>query len=161
MAKVEQAARMIHAVAGRCVGCHSCELACAVEHSAAKKLPEAARETPRSKPRLNVVMVDGVAAPQLCRHCADAPCVAACRKKALEKSGPNQAVLLKEELCVGCKLCVKACPFGVIRMGGPKGKTAVKCDLCAERQKAGQGPACVAACKTKALMFLTGEEVKR
>ena len=148
MAKAEKVERMLYADASRCVGCHGCEIACAVEHSAAKRLPEALQETPRSTPRLSVVKVDGAVALRVCRQCKDAPCVAACRKKALEQPGPNQAVLLKEELCIGCKLCVKACPFGAIKMGGRNGKVAVKCDLCAERQKAGRGPACVAACKT-------------
>jgi carbon-monoxide dehydrogenase iron sulfur subunit len=142
------------------VGCHSCEIACAVAHSASKELVGALREEVRSTPRLSVEAADGVLVVRLCHQCENAPCVAACRKKALVKSGPKQAVVLNEALCVGCKLCVKACPFGAIKMGGRNGKVAVKCDLCVERQAAGQGPACVAACKTRALRFLTVEEIR-
>jgi Fe-S-cluster-containing dehydrogenase component len=43
-----------------------------------------------------------------------------------------------------------ACPFGVIDVS-TDGKIIIKCDLCIERTKTGQGPACVEACPTGAL----------
>jgi len=42
------------------------------------------------------------------------------------------------------------CPFGVIEVS-TDGKVMLKCDLCIERTKSGQEPACVEACPTGAL----------
>jgi carbon-monoxide dehydrogenase iron sulfur subunit len=46
-----------------------------------------------------------------------------------------------------------ACPFGVIDISSD-GKIMIKCDLCFERIKAGEEPACVEACPTKALKYV-------
>ena len=163
MARVEKdgkkhAPRMLFVEASRCLGCRSCEIACAIEHSASKQLTEAIQEASRPQARVSVEAAQGASVPLQCRHCEDAPCVAVCPTKALEKLGPNLPVLLKEERCIGCKFCVTVCPFGVITMRRD-GKVAGKCDQCVERQKEGRGPACVAACKTGALKFLTMDEI--
>jgi carbon-monoxide dehydrogenase iron sulfur subunit len=50
------------------------------------------------------------------------------------------------------------CPFGVIDVTRD-GKAVVKCDLCIERTKAGQEPACVAACPTGALELADEREL--
>jgi carbon-monoxide dehydrogenase iron sulfur subunit len=42
------------------------------------------------------------------------------------------------------------CPFGVINIS-IDGTAVLKCDLCIERTKTGEQPACVEACPTKAL----------
>ena len=52
------------------------------------------------------------------------------------------------------------CPFGVIDISCD-GKIAVKCDFCIERTKAGQEPACVEACPTKALQLVDEKELQR
>jgi anaerobic carbon-monoxide dehydrogenase iron sulfur subunit len=142
----------------RCLGCHSCELACAVEHSQSKKLSLAINESPPPGYRVNVITGDGVVGPLQCRHCEDAPCVIVCPSGALVKSDDGP-VLLKHELCVGCRLCLIACPFGVI-YADAEGKAVIKCDLCRERLMAGEDPACVSACPTKALRFCEPENVK-
>ena len=53
-----------------------------------------------------------------------------------------------------------ACPFAVVRYYTyiPNREAAHKCDQCIERQAEGKVPACVAACKTGALVF---DEVNR
>jgi len=136
----------------RCMACHSCELACAVAHSASKALVEAIQEEPRPSARLSVESAGDVPVPLQCRHCEDAPCVAVCPTKAIEKVGPNQPVILHEDRCIGCKFCLVVCPFGVMRLRRD-GKVALKCDLCIERLDAGEDPACVSACPTGALHF--------
>jgi len=143
----------------RCLGCHSCELACAVEHSQSKKLSLAINESPTPGYRVNVIAGDGVVGPLQCRHCEDAPCVMVCPSGALVKSDDGP-VLLKHELCVGCRLCLIACPFGVI-YADVEGKAVIKCDLCRERLMAGEDPACVSACPTKALRFCEPEDVEK
>ncbi|MEK6573822.1 MAG: 4Fe-4S ferredoxin, partial [Chloroflexota bacterium] len=61
-----------------CTACKTCELACAVEHSQAKSIFASPFETPRPMNRVFVEASDGRKIPIFCRHCDDAPCVAAC-----------------------------------------------------------------------------------
>ncbi len=136
----------------KCLACKSCELACAIEHSKSKKLTMAVCEKPLSKPRIKIKSAAELGMPILCRHCKDAPCIKACPTKAITRKGKDEPVLIDAKLCVGCKKCIPACPFGAIRMD--KGiKKAIKCDLCFERTKGGKYPACVVACPTGALEF--------
>lgn len=144
--------------AALCVGCHSCELACAVAHSASKELFQAILEEPRPSPRVTVAQGEGFAVPLQCRQCENAPCVAVCPTRALDRSDPDSPVILEHDLCIGCKWCVLVCPFGVIRMD-EHAHAIIKCDLCIERLKQGQLPACVVACPTGALTFKTMDEV--
>jgi carbon-monoxide dehydrogenase iron sulfur subunit len=67
-------------------------------------------------------------------------------------------VLIDKEECIGCKFCLTVCPFGVIDVTRD-GKAVVKCDLCIERTKAGQEPACVQACPTGALKLTDEKEL--
>ena len=141
----------------KCLSCHACELACAIEHSASKDLVRAIHEDPLPASRVRVELVEGGSVPLQCRHCEDAPCVSVCPRKAIEKLGPGQPVIIDEEKCTGCKFCVAACPFGVVVV--PSGrKLAVKCNLCPQRVKEGMEPACVSACPSGAMCFGTGDE---
>lgn len=54
--------------------------------------------------------------PVQCRHCEDAPCAAVCPVKAI--TFIQNSVRLNEGLCIGCKMCALACPFGAILTGG-------------------------------------------
>ena len=136
----------------RCLGCNSCRVACAVEHSASKNLLGAIGESPAPRARVRVEPGPGFAVPLQCRHCEDAPCVLVCPTKALHRNSDQGPVLVEAGRCIGCKFCVVVCPFGVIE-SSPDGKAVVKCDLCTERTEAGKPPACVAACPTGALVF--------
>jgi formate hydrogenlyase subunit 2 len=57
-------------------------------------------------------------APQLCHHCEDAPCAGVCPANAINRV--DGAVQLNESLCVSCKLCGIACPFGAIEFSGSR-----------------------------------------
>ena len=48
-----------------------------------------------------------------CRRCEDAPCINVCPEEALEKDKDGM-VQRNNNLCVGCKSCAMACPFGTI-----------------------------------------------
>jgi carbon-monoxide dehydrogenase iron sulfur subunit len=136
----------------RCVSCHSCELACAVEHSMGKNLFAAIGERPVPRKRLYVEYAEAQKVPLLCRHCEDAPCVRACRTGAMAQDAMTRVVSHDPEKCIGCWMCTMVCPYGVIgrRM---EERIAVKCDLCPDRDE----PACVAACPTKALVYAEEE----
>ena len=150
--------RVIAVDVEKCVGCHSCEVACAVAHSAAKTLFEAIQEQSLPQPRVSVVAVGEMSVPVQCRHCQDAPCVEVCPKEALQKPDPEGPVIFDPELCTVCQLCILACPFGVISLSSD-GKSIIRCDQCAERVQQGGEPACVEACPTGALQFLTVDEL--
>ena len=142
----------------RCLACKSCEIGCAVEHSRSKDLSMAILENPVPQSRVSVEIAGDVSVPLQCRHCEDAPCVAICPTKAIEKLGIEEPVLIKEELCIGCKWCILVCPFGVIKLSRD-GKVITKCDLCLERTKEERNPACVESCPTGALQYKSIHEI--
>lgn len=129
-----------------CIGCKSCEIACAVEHSAGKNLLSAIHEQQRPRKRIFVCAAAGQSIPLNCRHCEDAPCLRACPAGALYREG--DIVMHARERCLGCGACQMACPFGVITRL-PNSKVIAKCDRCPDRQT----PACVEACPTGAVKF--------
>jgi len=137
----------------RCMGCKSCEMACAVQHSASRVLWTAIAEKPVPVRRVYVEMAEGQKVPLLCRHCQDAPCVAVCRTGAMSQDPITGIVDRKAESCVGCWMCVMICPYGVIGRRGEE-RVAVKCDRCKELEV----PECVRACPSKALVFATQKE---
>lgn len=51
-----------------------------------------------------------------CRQCEDYPCGVVCPVKAIVSR--NNSIQLNEGLCIGCKMCGLACPFGVVLPGG-------------------------------------------
>lgn len=137
----------------RCLGCHSCELACAVAHSNGRSLYSALFETPAPKPRVYVEWVaPDRAVPVVCRHCEDAPCMHACIAGAISRSAEG-VVLTDRDRCIGCWTCVMVCPYGVIGRHLEEHK-AYRCDRCPELAT----PACVDACPTRALVYQTVAE---
>lgn len=106
--------------------------------------------------------------PVLCNHCANPPCVRVCPTKATFKR-PDGIVMMDYHRCIGCRLCMAGCPYGArsmnyrdprpyiakINPGFPTRTKGVveKCNFCEERLAKGQLPACVLACKEKALIF--------
>ncbi len=134
----------------RCMGCHTCELHCAIAHSGGKDLPAivAAGENPGY--RIHVEHYGPKAVPLSCQHCEEPACALACPTGAVRRLAPGKPVLVDDTKCIGCSMCVQACPFGVMAMR-PSGKVAFKCDLCIERLAQGLAPACVSSCPTRSL----------
>lgn len=135
----------------KCLGCMSCYLACATEHSLTKSIYTSFREIPVPLPRIRVVPALGYNVPIRCMHCEKPPCVEVCPTEALYKSSEGP-VLLREEACIGCKGCLLACPYGSVSLDISR-KVIAKCDFCVERLRKGLPPACVEACPTKALKY--------
>ena len=144
----------------KCMACHCCELACAVAHSSTKELSAAVQSGEQPGHRISVEAYGRKAVPVNCQHCEEPACVLACPTGAVYRPGKKGPVLVEAARCIGCRMCVQACPFGVITLRGD-GKGVLKCDLCVERLAAGQEPACVAACPTKALRFVEEEDANR
>jgi carbon-monoxide dehydrogenase iron sulfur subunit len=139
----------------RCMGCRSCEIGCAVQHSEGKTLFTALLESPAPIKRLFVETAESVKMPILCRHCEDAPCLNACISGCLYQD-ENGFVRRRKERCIGCWTCMMVCPFGVVTRDVNK-HLAVKCDRCHKLDV----PACVNACPTKALVIKDLDEIPK
>ncbi|MHC4637891.1 MAG: 4Fe-4S dicluster domain-containing protein [Planctomycetota bacterium] len=136
----------------KCLACKSCEIACALVHSKSKVLEEAVTESPAPQRRVVVEGAGEFGVPMQCRHCEQAPCITVCPTAAIHRHEVNSPVLIDRENCIGCGYCLIVCPFGVIDITRD-GRAVAKCDLCIERTKVGQAPACVESCPTGALEF--------
>jgi len=136
----------------KCLGCHSCEFACAVEHSKSKDPAKAHLEDQMPIPRRNVKLVEGMCLTIACRHCDPAPCVEACITGAMRKDAETGEVSCDTDKCIGCWMCVMVCPFDAVKPGE---FYTIKCDMCPDMEVT---YACVEACPTKALFAATPKE---
>jgi len=145
----------------KCIGCKKCEMACVSAHIN-MSYKEAKKLGLPLIPRIKVMKVDNLKFPTQCHHCVDGPCANACPFGLIHRV--DGVVTVNEEMCVGCKMCVMACPFGAIEVGvegelsfhGRKQASAKKCDLCqAWRAENGKEvSACVEACPKHALEMI-------
>ena len=132
-----------------CYGCFTCEVACKQEHRLAVgqhfiKVHQVGPMRVGSKLKMDFV-------PMSCKHCSKPACVEACLEDAIYQRSDG-IVLITEEKCTGCQLCIEACPFGALQYISEKNMVQ-KCDLCVERIDQGQLPSCVHHCPTGALIF--------
>ena len=73
--------------------------------------------------------------PYTCTQCDEAWCLHACPVEAIMIDAATGAKVVMDDVCVGCKVCTIACPFGTVNYVQDTGKVQ-KCDLC------GGDPAC-------------------
>jgi len=95
----------------KCVGCSACTVACAVEN----KLPPGMfyrvvlEETTGDYPDVRRRFF-----PRPCLHCDEPPCIPPCPVTPVKatRKRPDGIVEIDYETCIGCGLCVAACPYG-------------------------------------------------
>jgi len=92
-----------------------------------------------------------------CRRCEDYPCVNVCPNEALKR---EKGIIKRSNiLCISCKSCLIACPFGTI-LSDIIPYLVSKCDLCLGRLKETEIPLCVETCKYGAIEFVEEGEIK-
>jgi Fe-S-cluster-containing dehydrogenase component len=96
--------------------------------------------------------------PRSCLHCEQPACVTVCPTGASYKRAEDGIVLVNEAICIGCKLCSWACPYGAREFDEDQG-VMKKCTLCIDRiynqnlPPAERVPACVSTCPASARHF--------
>ncbi len=96
--------------------------------------------------------------PKSCLHCEEPACVTVCPTGASYKRAEDGIVLVDEAICIGCKLCSWACPYGAREFDTDAG-VMKKCTLCIDRiyndhlAEPDRQPACVMVCPVNARHF--------
>jgi Fe-S-cluster-containing dehydrogenase component len=156
----------------RCTGCQSCTVACKFENDLAL-----------GNYRCDVIDVGPYGThpdismywlPFNCQQCENAPCIEVCPTGASYRD-ENGVVLVDQETCIGCKICLSACPYsdseGTTRPSARWYNEAAgvidKCTLCNHLTRTSDGvenhddtydpehavPPCVHNCPTKCRHF--------
>jgi Fe-S-cluster-containing dehydrogenase component len=152
----------------RCIGCRSCEEACAMAHDL--PAPDISDESVFNEWRdtsvtqytvVNRYETDKgeIFCKRQCMHCNQPGCVAACLVRAMEKH--EEGPVTWSENCMGCRYCMVSCPFDIPKFEYSSWNPRImKCNLCWEEStKDGGNPACVDACPADALTFGTRREL--
>lgn len=120
----------------KCTGCRQCSIACSLKHFG------------ECNPKAGAISIvrdefDRYELQFVCMQCEDPKCVAACMPNALyiDEKG---IVKRDEEKCIGCRMCVVACPYAAINS---LNDNIIKCDLC------DGDPVCVKYCSTDAIVY--------
>jgi Fe-S-cluster-containing hydrogenase components 1 len=156
-----------------CVGCHACAVNCKEWNTGGHYAPLPDYDKYGAEPdgvwfnRIHSYEAEGrndgcggrtVNFPRSCLHCEEPQCVTVCPTGASYKRAEDGIVLVNTDICIGCKLCSWACPYGAREFDEDAG-VMKKCTLCIDRiyntdlPEAEREPACVATCPSRARHF--------
>ena len=157
----------------RCIGCHTCAVACKEENNLPKGVwwnrimteggPD--MDTPSGVfPLAKMTYL-----PLMCQHCGNPACVKVCPVGATYKDAETGVVRQDYDRCIGCRMCMAACPYTGVRsfmwdeptytidfaIGSPdvpahQKHTVEKCTMCWQRIAKGTEPFCIKACPGRA-----------
>ena len=122
----------------KCTGCRICEIACSTKNEGGVSYERSRIRVYTSPPGLDILIV--------CAQCQQAPCIEACPRKIISRDSQSGAVIIQEDVCNGCGVCIEVCPAGAIFMH-PTREVAIKCQLC------NGDPECVKLCPTEAIAY--------
>ncbi|TAJ90151.1 4Fe-4S dicluster domain-containing protein [bacterium] len=151
-----------------CIGCNACTIACKAEHATpagifwGKVLEKEVGKFPAAR---------RIFLPVLCNHCKNPICLEVCPTGATYKR-EDGIVLIDYNMCIGCRSCIEACPYGPrafyegdgayysgmetlfeqAKQDAPEG-VVMKCNFCVDRVDQGLDPACVQTCPTECRVF--------
>ncbi|MBP3867005.1 MAG: 4Fe-4S dicluster domain-containing protein [Eggerthellaceae bacterium] len=158
----------------RCIGCQACALSCKMSNN----VPDGMMWNRVLS--VNTDHLDGAQGtfpnltreylPIACQHCEDPACQKVCPTGATYKDDKGR-VLIDYDKCIGCRMCMAACPYNArvfnwnepVRQVGfdygdkdvpARGKGIMeKCTLCHERADRGEDPMCVVNCPMRARVY--------
>lgn len=157
----------------RCIGCHTCSVACRIENN----LPQGIwwnraltvggedMDTPEGVfPHVKMSYLT-----LACQHCDNPACVKVCPVGATYQDPETGVVRQDYDKCIGCRMCMAACPYtGVRSFNWEEPKYAIgmdlgdgdvpthqkhvveKCTMCWHRIARDETPACVKVCPERA-----------
>lgn len=161
---------------GRCIGCHTCAMACKGENNLPNEIwwnrtltvGGDEMDTPDGTYPLLAMKYVTVA----CQHCENPACVKVCPVRATYRNTEMGIVVQDYDRCIGCRYCMTACPYSGVRafnwnephyyvdhalgdIDVPTHQKGVveKCILCAHRLAKGLEPACIEICPARARYF--------
>lgn len=124
----------------KCVNCKTCEMVCSIKHHGVVN---------RYRSCIRVVLQEkeweGI--PTVCVQCDNAQCAVICPVKAISRDEELGRLIIDYDRCIGCRMCVTACPFGFINFDN-KGKRVIKCDMC------DGDPECAKFCAYEAIQYV-------
>ena len=123
----------------RCTACRICEMVCSFKHHGEVN-------PAKSRIKVSIFPKEFFYYPNVCSQCQDAWCMNICPSGALKRNEATGIIEVDEVPCVGCRMCMQACPFGSMGYDSEKG-ISEKCDLCDD------DPECVRYCVYDALEY--------
>ncbi len=157
----------------RCIGCHTCAVACRIENNLPKgswwnrTLTDGGTEQDTPEGTYPNVKMSYITI--ACQHCENPACVKVCPVGATYKDEETGVVRQDYDKCIGCRMCMAACPYTGVRLFNweepkytidfaigdsdiaPHQKHVVeKCTMCWHRLARGEEPACVEVCPERA-----------
>jgi len=154
----------------KCDGCKKCTAACQAMH-----YTESDREWIKVFTMKDAAATAPYFFPKPCFHCDNPPCTKVCPVNATFKR-QDGIVLIDNERCIGCRMCMAACPYSTrfFNWSAPSAEqksaignipyspeqsvprrmgTVEKCDFCPDMIRHGKMPACVSGCPMDAIYF--------
>ncbi|MFR5000199.1 MAG: 4Fe-4S dicluster domain-containing protein [Slackia sp.] len=163
----------------RCIACNTCSVACKIENNLPNNVwwtrvihvggGDETQEIPSGTYAEGDLAMGAYTL--ACQHCSSPACVAVCANGStfIRDDG---IVDFNPEECIGCNLCIEACPYNDVRVAIEEepqwytdfavgdaqakqhhAKTVEKCTFCAHRVERGELPACVESCPGRARTF--------
>ena len=135
----------------QCIGCRRCEKGCISTNN----VPDYGWRTKvleREVPQAIGQKIEFI--PVLCNQCNNPPCVRACPVVATYKNKANGIVMMDNKKCIGCKICMVACPYNA-RYFNEEKHAIDKCDFCFETRlsKGEKNVACSVSCPADVRVF--------
>ncbi len=160
----------------KCAGCHTCAVACKMENNIPDGIWWNRTLTDGGAGMDTLAGTYGDASKSYltvnCQHCGNPACIKVCPVGATYKDGETGIVRQDYDKCIGCRMCMAACPYTGVRLfnweepkysvdfavgdaDAPQHQKHVveKCTLCNHRLARGEKPACVADCPGYARYF--------
>lgn len=141
----------------RCVSCKTCQVACKEKFHLKKGqlFRGVSSFEVGSYPHGRLYSIS-----HACNHCVDPACVNNCPTGAMYKDERDGTIQHKDDICIGCRACMLACPYGAPTYIEEEG-IVKKCNACIDTRGVDSSTTCEAACGMRAIEFGDFDELVR